>query len=248
MLCTSLDEWWSMMQWCKVFIAWQNQPRLSLANRSSSTLSLFLGSGFMKNGLVSIGSPAGGVDQRWTNLTSPCSSHLITMVSLSHTPVVHTDKGPRGCNAPVALPMGPFAVVKVSSFSFCGRLCRRIRLARTTSVKIRSPTMISSRSLIGEWREEKYERMAVIHEYAGLNDLWNRTGARRWWVTDSDYKKNPAPSEGNLIDKGSFDSPVYLLHPILYQQNYWQWGHFPHQMSLDIAAMLPIRHRVKFKV
>ena len=60
-----------------------------------------------------------------------------------------------------AIPSGPLH----------GRFCRDIRLAMTTSVKIRSPTMISSWSQIGGWREEKYERIAVIHEYAGLNDL-----------------------------------------------------------------------------
>jgi hypothetical protein len=31
--------------------------------------------------------------------------------------------------------------------------------------------MMSSRSRMGEGREEKYERITVIHEYAGLNDL-----------------------------------------------------------------------------
>jgi hypothetical protein len=101
------------------------------------------------------------------------------MLSLSHTPVVHTDKGPKGCGVPVA--EDSFSAVKGPSFSksrgkavpsnpFCGRFWRRIRLARTTSVKIRSPTMISSWSRMGEGREEKYERIAVIHEYAGLND------------------------------------------------------------------------------
>ena len=103
------------------------------------------------------------------------------MLSLSHTPVVHTDKGPKGCGVPVASPNDSFSGVEEPSFSesrgravpsnpFCGRFCKRIRLARTTSVKIRSPTMISSRSRMGEGREEKYERIAVMHEYAGLND------------------------------------------------------------------------------
>ena len=41
----------------------------------------------------------------------------------------------------------------------------------------------------------------------------------------------------------AFGLPVYLLRPIPYQQNYWQWEHFPPRMSLDIAAMLPTRHQ-----
>ena len=103
------------------------------------------------------------------------------MLSLSHTPVVHIDSGPKGCGAAVASPKDSFSAVEGPSFSesrgrvvpgdpFCERFWRRIRLARTTSVKIRSPTMISSRSRMGDGREEKYERIAVIHEYAGLND------------------------------------------------------------------------------
>ena len=136
----------------------------------------------------SIGSQRGGADQRWTNLISPCSIHLITMLSLSHTPVVHIDKGPQGCEAPItSSPIGFLSVSfsesrdrAIPSGPLYGRFCRHIGLARTTWVKIRSPTMISSWSRIEGWREEKYERIAVIHEYAGLNDLWNRTGARTW--------------------------------------------------------------------
>lgn len=109
------------------------------------------------------------------------------MLSLFHTPVVHTDKGPGGNNVPVVSSMIFFSVDRASSFSKArvasspldGWACKRIRLANTASVKIRSPTMIRLRSRMGEGREEKYERMAVMHEYAGLNDSWNRTGARR---------------------------------------------------------------------
>ena len=104
-------------------------------------------------------------------LTSPCSSHFIIMLSLSHTPVVHTDKGPKGCGTPVVSPKDSFSAVKAPSLNSRDRVylsAGGIRLARTTSIKIWSPTMMSSRSQMGEGGEAKYERIAVIHEYAGM--------------------------------------------------------------------------------
>ena len=79
------------------------------------------------------------------------------MLSLCQTPVVQTDRGPkrkiRGCDEFPSSSKGLFCLF--SSLGG-GKACRRgMRLARTTSVNIRSPTTMSSSSLIGLGREAK---------------------------------------------------------------------------------------------
>ena len=87
--------------------------------------------------------------QRVTTSTTLFSSHRTIILSLCHTPVVHTDNGPR------------------------------IRFAITTSVNIRSPTITNSSSLIGSRSVEKYPRIDLMHEYAGLGALCRSTGTER---------------------------------------------------------------------
>ena len=96
--------------------------------------------------------------QRVTMSTTLFSNHRTIIPSLCHTPVVHTANGPHLSSA---LPES------------------RIRFAITTSVNIRSPTITNSSFLIGTWRVEKYVRMDLMHEYAGLGELCRRTGTER---------------------------------------------------------------------
>ena len=57
----------------------------------------------------------------------------------------------------------------------------RIRFAITT----RSPTITNSSFLIGTRSVEKYVRIDLMHEYAGLGELCRSTGTARWYETDS---------------------------------------------------------------
>lgn len=122
-----------------------------------------------KNRLTSIGSPVGGVDHLSTAFTKPCSIHRINMLSRCQTPVVQMARGPTGISVFEASSGNSFSgswldADEVSKLCRWRSDCIRIRLAITTSVKTRSPTMISSWSRIGDRNEEKYLRMPVMHE------------------------------------------------------------------------------------
>jgi len=138
----------------------QAHVRFSCDSKATRMLDFLGGSiscSFFKNRLTSIGSPVGGVDHRSTILTKPRSIHRMSMLSRSQTPVVQMARGPA-----VLSRLGASTIAAFSTFSLvdaneeprrvcCFRIdCIRIRLAIRTSVKMRSPTMISSWSRIGD--------------------------------------------------------------------------------------------------
>lgn len=100
----------------------------------------------------------------WTVSSSFFSPQRITIASRSHTDVVHIASGP--------LCFGLFSLAQASALedalSGTGRFwtfaLRRMRLAIVTSVKSRSPTIMSASSGIGVGRDAKYLRMAAIQE------------------------------------------------------------------------------------
>ncbi|PSR80105.1 hypothetical protein PHLCEN_2v6806 [Hermanssonia centrifuga] len=157
-----------------------NQSYPSLLTRCNNLLntpSFSTGAGsttnVLTNLLMSPGAytPLSGTTYRSTALMSPFSNALMTMLSFSHTPFVHTDKGP---TLPFPFPEPPNLPPSRSSADFSsdvsgscggGNVRRRdIRFARTISVNIRSPTTMSSSSWIGAGKEEKYARMAEMQE------------------------------------------------------------------------------------
>jgi len=119
------------------------------------------------NLLVSTSSRDVGVDHFSTAFTRLFSRYLMNIASLYHTPVVHTASGPFGRGTPSAIPAVSFSVWTVPSFSKAQESvvernpldwdwqAFRMRLAMTTSVKIRSPTTMSSSSRKGFLRVEK---------------------------------------------------------------------------------------------
>lgn len=146
-------------------------PRRSRDDKATRHLDFLGGSIFssFKNGLTSIGSPVGGVDHLSTVFIKRRSIHRISMFSRSQTPVVQMARGPAGISALGASSRDSFSaswlgVGEMRRFCRWRSDCICIRLARTISVKTRSPTIISSWSRIGDRSEEKYFRMAVMHE------------------------------------------------------------------------------------
>lgn len=113
-----------------------------------------------------------------TTSTSCLSRNLIPIASLFQTSVVQMANGPFGRWDWLSWSYG-------SVFWRVEVIPPRIRFAITTSVNTRSPTTIKSSAGIGDLRDEKYSRSAVIHEYAGLRDWCRRTGTDAWKATDS---------------------------------------------------------------
>ena len=115
----------------------------------------------------------------------PFSSARSTSASRFHKPSVSTASGPTlsGRASSSSLP-SPFST-SGALWASGGGLRRVMRLAITTSVSSRSPTMMSSSSRIGRGRDAKYARMLLMHEYDGLSEECRSTGAERWYDTDS---------------------------------------------------------------